>query len=219
MRTSPPPELPQPNWKAAPSLSDYVTSGIGTLGKLAFPSKSEPWDEKINTAIKALQDSHKDFYDRLGQLPKTDYGKQPADYDAYRKGIRGSESAYDDSAVNPTTNATGRYQFLPSTAKALIPDLDLATLKNPDVQEKLMKLYTDKSVETLTPMLGRKPTAGELYMLHFLGHSGGPKVLQNLDAPITETIGEAERRANANFLKPYKTGRDLLAGLNSKFGA
>lgn len=212
-------DMPTPNWKTDTTWGDLTKQALNVAAGFGERPKGIG---NLDDALEAIRKQHADFYEKLGKLNSgaSKYDTTPADYDTYRRGVRGSESDGNDNAVNTEggTNATGRYQFLPSTAQSLIPDLDLTTLKNPDVQEKLMKLYTDKSVATLEPLLGRKPTMGELYMLHFLGHAGGPKVLQNLDAPIEETVGAAERAANKAFIAPYKTGRQLLAGLSAKFG-
>jgi hypothetical protein len=85
-------------------------------------------------------------------------------------------------------------------------------------QIKAMRHYTQKSANILEPMLGRKPTGGELYLLHLLGYGGGPQVLRNLDAPITSTISPAAYQSNITLLKPYATGHDLIRGLNRTFG-
>lgn len=144
--------------------------------------------------------------------------------DTYRRNARRIESGGDDNAVNPSSGATGRYQFLPSTAKELMeanPGLGLRMedLKKAEVQEKLMDLYTNKSVKILEPLLGRRPTPGELYLTHLLGHAGGPAVLRNLDAPILDTIDSAAFKANKALLSPHRTGRQLVDFFNRKLGA
>lgn len=207
----------RPDWQSAPTTSDYINSGLATIGRLAAPK-----DESSKTLSDAVQDlikRNQDFYASLGKLNSgaSDSVVPPSDMASYLKGARLIESGNNDDAVNPESGATGRYQFLLSTAKSLMPDLDPAELKSPKIQEELMRRYTGKSVELLTPLLGRKPTAAELYTLHLLGHHGGLQLLANPDAPLTDTVDKAALVANKALFNPYKTGRDFLAGLNARF--
>jgi len=145
-----------------------------------------------------------------------------ADVDAYTRRAASFESGDNPYAVNKGSGATGTYQFLPSTWRWIAkeaPELGLTETGITDAvqQAKAMRYYTNKSQRILEPILGRKPTGGELYLLHLLGHSGGPAVLSDLDAPITKTISEGAYKGNP-FLRQYTTGRDLIAGLNSTFG-
>lgn len=210
--------LAQPNWQAAPSNSDYINSGLATIGRLAAPKDDS--SKTLSDAVQDLIKRNQDFYAKLGKLNSgTSDSVTPAgDRTAYLKGARLIESGNNDDAVNEGSGATGRYQFLPETAKTLMPDLDLANLKRPDVQEELMRRYTDKSVELLTPLLGRKPTAAELYTLHLLGHQGGMRLLANPDAPLTDTVDKGALAANKGLFGSNKTGRDFLSGLNARFG-
>lgn len=132
------------------------------------------------------------------------------------------ESGDNSRATNPITGAGGDYQFLPSTWKGLMkeaPHLGLTEdgLYDSKQQDAAMRYYTAKSVQTLKPLLGRAPTGGELYVAHLLGHSGGPRVIMNQDAPIEKIIDAASIRANP-WLRNYATGRDLVTDLNRRFG-
>lgn len=202
---------------------DTIQSGLGMLGKLFQPPKEEGGTD-FEKALEDLKRQSADFYARLGKMGQApEFSSTTPSADSYLSGARTIESGGDDNAVNPLTGASGRYQFLPSTARELIAEnpelgLDMKRLNDPETQEKLMKLYTNKSVKTLEPMLGRKPTAGELYLLHLLGHSGGSSVIRNQDAPIADTIPSNARDANKTLLGTNKTGRQLLADLNKRFG-
>lgn len=224
------PDLPQPQFEQAPGIGDminYGTRGIRDLyDRYNKPVTIKNLDDQLNE-LKKQRSEFEAALTKLGSARTAPYlpeSRQMLGDDArYLAGIRGNESGYDDEAVNSTTNATGRYQFLPSTAQSLMnehPELGLKMedLKKPETQEALMKLYTDKSKSILEPILGRKPTMGELYMLHFLGHAGGPQVLGNLDEPIENTTSSAARTANPLMFKGIRTGRDLLARLEGKFG-
>jgi hypothetical protein len=106
--------------------------------------------------------------------------------------LRGQESGTDDSAVNKASGASGRYQFLPSTVASLIkqvPGLRDKINENwktdPNQQDELLRAYTQISLDTLKPILkDRMPTMGELYALHFFGHSGGANALRNADTKL-----------------------------------
>lgn len=141
----------------------------------------------------------------------------------YESRVGQFESNENLDATNPGSNATGLYQFLPSTWAGIMreaPELGLTMegIKTREQQNKAMKFYTDRSRGILRNTLGRDPSGGELYLLHLLGHGGGPRVLADLDAPITSTIDPRAYAGNP-FLKQYKTGHDLIAGLNKRFGA
>lgn len=134
---------------------------------------------------------------------------------------RTAESGGDDAAVNKSTGAAGRYQFLPSTAEGIRkanPQLNISDnwRTNAEDQEKLMQAYTQQSVGIIKNLLKRDPTGGELYMLHLLGHGGGPAVLNALDQPLTTTVSAEARRLNP-VLQRYKTGRELLNYFNRSF--
>lgn len=217
-------DMAQPNWKTENPWGDLFRQGVDAASKFGDKSGSDTF-KNLDAALEDLKKQRLEFATAMGKLnsPRASDSGTPADLDSYRRGVRSIESDADDQAVNPLTIATGRYQFLPSTAKALMDanpalGLRMEDLKKPDVQEKLMELYTDISLKTLEPMLGRKPTAGELYMLHLLGHGGGPTVLRNLDAPITDTISQPARDSNKVLLGPHKTGRQLLAAFDKRFG-
>ena len=215
-----------PAMDQAPVRSEFesIISGIGGLMKQSRDAEEK---KKAAETAKDLLAQLTALKEERNQAPeattaKPPPGGEPADMDDYMKRNARFESGGNENAVNQGSGATGLFQFLPSTwnwiAKAA-PDLGLTPegMKDRTQQIKAMRYYTDKSVKTLEPILGRKPTGGELYLLHLLGHSGGPAVLSKLDAPLTETISEGARRGNP-FLKQYETGRELIAGLNQRFG-
>lgn len=142
--------------------------------------------------------------------------------DSYEAKVGKTESGGRDDAVNPTTGTAGRFQFMPSTAEGIRkehPELGISDSwrTNAADQQKLMKVYTDQSREILRKQLGREPTGGELYMLHFLGHAGGPRVLSQLDKPMSEITTQAERAANP-ILNRFGTGKHMLDYYNTLFG-
>jgi hypothetical protein len=146
----------------------------------------------------------------------------PLPGDSYEAKVGGFESSGSDTAVNKTSGASGRYQFMPSTAEGIIkanPHLNISAnwRTNPEDQQKLMKVYTDTSREILRKALGRDPTGGELYALHLFGHGKGPSIVAGGNAPLVSLTSEAERSGNP-FLNNFKTAADLLAYFNKRFG-
>lgn len=210
-------QAPAVDWQTVPSTMDYINSGLATLGKLAAPK--DKTQDSLADAIANLVKNNRDFYQKLNSgKPTSDSDTPlPADMATYMKGARTIESGANDDAVNPDTGATGRYQFLPSTAKELMPDLNPADLKSPKIQEELMRRYTGQSVALLGPLLGRKPSPAELYTLHLLGHQGGLRLLASPDAPLSDTVDKGALAANKGLFGPYKTGKEFLAGLNKRF--
>jgi hypothetical protein len=84
-------------------------------------------------------------------------------------------------------------------------------------QEKAMHYFTAKNAAALKKATGLDPTGGMLYAMHLLGQAGGQNVITNPDKPLTETISSGALKGNP-WLYNYKTGRDLLAALNRRFG-
>lgn len=147
----------------------------------------------------------------------------------YFKKLVGPESGGNPSIRNKTTGAGGLFQFLPSTWQSIMkqaPHLGLTAegFYDPSPegvaqQERGVRYYTDESMRRLVPMLGRQPTMGELYALHFLGHGGGMQLLQGLDRPTEEVVSPAAIAANP-WLKEYtkKPAAALLRRLEAMMG-
>lgn len=221
------PELPSPAPMAAPQKSEFESIMSGLTGLLK-QSRDQSVKEKEASAVQNLVQQLAALKAERAAAPDPAKASKPAaegssvDMDDYLARNAKFESGNNETAVNPGSGATGLFQFLPSTWNWIAkeaPELGLTPegMKDRAQQMKAMRYYTNKSVKALEPILGRKPTGGELYLLHLLGHSGGPAVLSKLDAPLTETISEGARRGNP-FLKQYETGRELIAGLNQRFG-
>lgn len=104
----------------------------------------------------------------------------------YYKSIRAAESSGNDSAVNPSSGATGRYQFTSGTWNDLarsFPGLGLTRVgggqdgrTDPAQQEKAIKTFTRLNAASLEdhhiPV-----NNGTLYASHFLGRQAAPNVL------------------------------------------
>lgn len=151
--------------------------------------------------------------------------------DTYYGRLRGPEGTlanYD--AVNPTTGASGPYQFLRSTWQDLMrsnPELGLtmAGFMNPSANkgqhEAAIRAYSDRSLQAARAQLGRIPTAGEMYAMHLLGQGGGLGLLNSLDRNVSDIIPSYVIDANSALLRPFasKSGRELLKHFEKIMGS
>lgn len=132
------------------------------------------------------------------------------------------ESGNRSSIVNPTSGATGEFQFLPSTWASIEREAPWLHLTpegiTDDVQQlRALDYYTGQSVNLLKPLLQRDPTGGELYAMHLLGHAGGQNVLANPTMPLRSLLPDAVFQSNP-WLSRYRTGADLVPALNDLMG-
>lgn len=204
--------------------TDLTKTALGLAHDVGAEKKTDNFASSMKRIDEQLSDMKRSRaeYERLLSNGRASTASASFGPDDYLKAVSKFESVNDPGAVNERSGAAGRFQFMPGTWRTLMseaPHLGLTPegITNDDQQYKAMKYYTGKSAALMRPLLGRDPTGGELYLAHLLGHSGGPAVLKNLDAPITSTIDPAAYRANP-FLANYKTGNDLVAGLNYQFG-
>ena len=221
---APIPQLATPNFgNSAPQWGDYLKQGVNTIRDFQKSSEQEgfaKWQKEIAEQLAALKAQR-------AQPPAQasangQQAPEPGSLDDYLRRNRQFESGNDPNATNPGSGATGLYQFLPSTWRGIMqeaPHLGLTEqgMKDEKQQDAAMRYYTNKSVGLLTDMLGRKPTGGELYLMHLLGHSGGANVLKAADRGIAETINAGAINGNP-WLRKFKTGRDLVSALNQQFG-
>lgn len=141
--------------------------------------------------------------------------------DDYLAAIRQAESGGNDSAQNPRSTATGRYQFIESTWNELMrrhPDLGLTAdgRFDPEQQERAIRAFTRENAETLQRN-GISPTNGNLYAAHFLGAGGAVSVLGADDASLVSSIVSAEV-IDANPFLEGMTVADFKAWSSRKGG-
>lgn len=145
---------------------------------------------------------------------------------------RAVESSGVDSAKNPRSSATGRYQFIDSTwigeVRRLFPELaagkdkgDILALRaNPQLQELVMRGFTAKNEETLR-QAGLPVNDATRYMAHFLGAGGASSLLTaDPSTPIKSIVGDAAYNANLrNGRFVYgETAGDVIQNIEKKFG-
>lgn len=95
------------------------------------------------------------------------------------------ESGGNPNAKATTSSASGSYGFTNGTWKAMVDKYGKdygVTLKDKNNREKsgiMAELLTKENAAGLQKGLGRAPSAGELYIAHFLGKSGAVKLINN----------------------------------------
>lgn len=150
-------------------------AGIMAGSEAALPAgvKATPTEQKGQGAASHTQ---------LSGLPAAAAGAVGEDY--YDR-LSDIESGGNDNAFNPHSKAAGRYQFIPSTARAY-------GLKNPR-DRKAARIavgqLTADNRAALIKALGREPTKGELYLAHQQGAGGAIKLLRNPGAAATSVVG------------------------------
>ncbi|NLS27927.1 hypothetical protein S2M10_29290 [Sphingomonas sp. S2M10] len=141
--------------------------------------------------------------------------------------IRQAESGGNDLAANSRSSAFGRYQFTAPTwlryyrrrfgDQGLSEEAILAKRRDPELQEQLMDDMTGDHAKALAK-LGERETAGNLYLMHFLGEGGGSAVLRaDRGTPIERIVGEGVVEANP-FLRG-KTAGDVVEWAHAKMGS
>lgn len=134
--------------------------------------------------------------------------------------VRAAESSGDDTAENPLSSASGRYQFIDATfdslykrvyGESLTPEKRAQVKNNPVVQERLMDALVADN-EAALRRAGFEPTAGNLYLAHFLGHAGAIKALKNPAAAPSAAV------VSANPNLAGMTNADVAAWAGRKMG-
>lgn len=121
--------------------------------------------------------------------------------DDYFSHIRSAESGGNDSAKNPNSSATGRYQFIGSTWDGLRrqhPELGLTAdgRTDPAQQERAIRQFTADNAKVLSSA-GIPLTGGNLYAAHFLGSGEASKVLRSdPSASVASIVGSDVVSAN-----------------------
>lgn len=107
--------------------------------------------------------------------------------------IASVESGFDPSAQNKQSSAGGLFQFVDSTWDDYAPGKSKYDAEaNADAGMRLMR---DNS-RYLSRVLGREPTAGELYLAHQQGAGGAQLLLSNPDAKAVDLLGTKKVLAN-----------------------
>jgi hypothetical protein len=120
--------------------------------------------------------------------------------------IAGQESSFDPNKVNSQTDARGLFQFIPSTRQGFgVPD-------NAPVEVQVEKgvAFVKRMYDRAKDALGREPTAGEVYVLHYQGEGAGAAILKNPAASFRQTLNAAR----PDFVKDGMGWGDFVVSKN-----
>lgn len=122
------------------------------------------------------------------------------------------ESGGNPNAQNPNSSAGGGFQFIDSTAKAygLTDKTDLGA--SADAAARLAR----DNAAALRGVLGRDPTAAELYLAHQQGGGGASALLANPNARAVDVVGADAVRLNGG--DPNMTAGEFANLWLGKFG-
>lgn len=129
--------------------------------------------------------------------------------DVLKAKIKGVESGGKVRAKNPRSSASGLYQFTKGTWEAL--GGDWSQRFDPNLQEQMMDRLVDQN-EAALQKGGFQPTAGNLYLAHFLGSGGALKALRDPNGRPSEDVVEANP-----FLAGW-TNAQIAAWADKKMG-
>ncbi|MFD1034157.1 hypothetical protein ACFQ15_05780 [Sphingomonas hankookensis] len=151
-------------------------------------------------------------------------GTVPMGREAVKARIGRAESP-SDTARNPLSSATGRYQFTRGTflnyhKQVFGGDMSdaarWAQATDGNVQERLMDAMLADNAAFLK-RVGEAESAGNLYVVHFVGQGGAKKLFAaDPSTPIARVLGEDVVRANP-FLRG-KTAGDTIAWAHQRMG-
>ena len=126
------------------------------------------------------------------------------------------ESSLDPTAKNKRSSAYGLFQVTDDTWKQYGGD----PAKRRDLQENV-RVGLDvisSNRDTFIKQFGREPNSGELYTMHFLGRTGGPKLLRaDPAAPISSVVSPRVLKANPDIRN--KTVGEFIASMQQKMGS
>lgn len=144
--------------------------------------------------------------------------------DVMKRQIARVESGGDNTARNPRSSATGRYQFIDGTWLKLYKNRYgtrgqsnqeiLARRSDVRLQEQLMDDLLDGNERALQAA-GISPDAGNLYLAHFAGPRGAIRLHKaDADASAASVLGQSAVNANP-FLRGM-TAKDVIAWAERK---
>ena len=142
----------------------------------------------------------------------TDRGVDPAV--ALR--IAERESSLNPTAKNRRSSAYGLFQITDDTWKQYggTKENRASTLDNIRIG---MDIIADNE-RTFARKFGRAPSAGELYSMHFLGRTGGPRVLgADPNTPVASVVSPKVIKANPELRN--QTVGEFIASMQKKMGA
>lgn len=102
------------------------------------------------------------------------------------------ESSLNPNAQNPRSSAGGLFQFINATAR----DYGLSNRFDPHQATDAASRLARDNANILRPVLGREPTAAELYLAHQQGGAGARRLLRDPNARAVDVVGQAAVNLN-----------------------
>lgn len=122
------------------------------------------------------------------------------------------ESGGNPNAQNPNSSAGGMFQFIDSTAQ----QYGLTDKTDPHASARAAAQLAADNAGHLRQVLGREPTAGELYLAHQQGAGGAAKLLSNPNASAASVVGN--QAVSLNGGNANMTAGDFANQWTGKFG-
>lgn len=193
----------QPDFSPIGEIGDSILGGIQRVQARGLVEKAFPNGvTQGGTFARSLG---------IGSPAPNSAPQAPGAMDSYFNAIRSAESGGNDSAKNPLSSATGRYQFTAGTWRGLMasnPELGLTEngRTDPAQQERAIRAFTAQNARDLSSA-GIQVNPGSLYAAHFLGSGGARSVLSGDDnAPVSAYVGPEVMKANP-FLQGMSVGQ------------
>lgn len=176
------------------ALTGWLNTPEGQKALGGMPSSllaALPPDQQAALVMQAMKDQR--LAGALPEIPGGGPSPQPQGAGAvggapgatdYYSALRGAESGGRNVPNAMGSGAFGPYQFMPATWAGLVQKygqthgLTADGLRDPQQQEKAIRLFTADNRDALKTALGRDPTPDEIYAAHRLGAAGAVKLIQ-----------------------------------------
>jgi len=118
------------------------------------------------------------------------------------------ESGGNPAAKNPTSSATGLYQFTDSTWKGVVNQLglkyNLEDRKDPKKADLVMREFTRLNESYIKPVVGRELNDADRHLGHFLGAGGARTFFKGYNAepnaPVSSVLSPGAIKANKSVV-------------------
>lgn len=156
-----------------------------------------PFPEKKGT-------DYSEYFSKLERDHNLPYG--------YLNRLAEIESGGRPDAANPNSSARGMFQFMPKTAA----QYGLKDANNPVEAGSAAARLAQDNANTLRQLIGREPTAEELYLAHQQGATGAAALINNPDARAIDVVKPSHITGNGG--NEFMTSREFMQKWAGKYG-